>query len=79
MGSRCDQCEENYFYNRSWPGCQECPACYRLVKDKVRPQTPLLVPLEKGGDVPACAVAFVFVVGWYLLKAEGFKVLRSVL
>lgn len=35
MGSRCDQCEENYFYNRSWPGCQECPACYRLVKDKV--------------------------------------------
>lgn len=35
MGKRCDQCEENYFYNRSWPGCQECPACYRLVKDKV--------------------------------------------
>lgn len=35
MGNRCDQCEENYFYNRSWPGCQECPACYRLVKDKV--------------------------------------------
>lgn len=36
VGNRCDQCEENYFYNRSWPGCQECPACYRLVKDKVR-------------------------------------------
>lgn len=46
MGSRCDQCEENYFYNRSWPGCQECPACYRLVKDKVVEQRQRLWELE---------------------------------
>lgn len=29
-------CEENYFYNRSAPGCQQCPSCYSLVRDKVR-------------------------------------------
>ncbi|KFP62450.1 Laminin subunit gamma-1, partial [Cariama cristata] len=46
VGSRCDQCEENYFYNRSWPGCQECPACYRLVKDKVAEQRERLQELE---------------------------------
>ncbi|KFR14673.1 Laminin subunit gamma-1, partial [Opisthocomus hoazin] len=46
VGSRCDQCEENYFYNRSWPGCQECPACYRLVKDKVTEQRERLQELE---------------------------------
>ncbi|KFW86705.1 Laminin subunit gamma-1, partial [Manacus vitellinus] len=46
VGTRCDQCEENYFYNRSWPGCQECPACYRLVKDKVAEQRERLRELE---------------------------------
>ncbi|KAH0618288.1 hypothetical protein JD844_017344, partial [Phrynosoma platyrhinos] len=46
VGNRCDQCEENYFYNRSWPGCQECPACYRLVKDKVAEQRERLQELE---------------------------------
>uniref|UniRef100_A0A8C9VFY3 Laminin subunit gamma-1 n=1 Tax=Scleropages formosus TaxID=113540 RepID=A0A8C9VFY3_SCLFO len=35
VGSRCDLCEENYFYNRSRPGCQQCPSCYSLVRDKV--------------------------------------------
>uniref|UniRef100_A0A665V2H5 Laminin, gamma 1 n=1 Tax=Echeneis naucrates TaxID=173247 RepID=A0A665V2H5_ECHNA len=36
VGARCDMCEENYFYNRSVPGCQQCPSCYGLVRDKVR-------------------------------------------
>lgn len=36
VGARCDMCEENYFYNRSVPGCQQCPSCYSLVRDKVR-------------------------------------------
>lgn len=36
VGARCDMCEENYFYNRSAPGCQQCPSCYSLVRDKVR-------------------------------------------
>uniref|UniRef100_A0A669EPC2 Laminin, gamma 1 n=1 Tax=Oreochromis niloticus TaxID=8128 RepID=A0A669EPC2_ORENI len=35
VGARCDMCEENYFYNRSVPGCQQCPSCYSLVRDKV--------------------------------------------
>lgn len=37
VGARCDMCEENYFYNRSVPGCQQCPSCYSLVRDKVSP------------------------------------------
>lgn len=36
VGTRCDMCEENFFYNRSAPGCQQCPSCYSLVRDKVR-------------------------------------------
>uniref|UniRef100_A0A4W5LCX3 Laminin subunit gamma-1 n=1 Tax=Hucho hucho TaxID=62062 RepID=A0A4W5LCX3_9TELE len=36
VGARCDMCEENYFYNRSTPGCQQCPSCYSLVRDKVK-------------------------------------------
>lgn len=36
VGTRCDMCEENYFYNRTTPGCQQCPNCYNLVRDKVR-------------------------------------------
>uniref|UniRef100_A0A7N9AL39 Laminin subunit gamma-1 n=1 Tax=Mastacembelus armatus TaxID=205130 RepID=A0A7N9AL39_9TELE len=36
VGARCDMCEENYFYNRSVPGCQQCPSCYSLVRNKVR-------------------------------------------
>uniref|UniRef100_A0A8D3DYW8 Laminin, gamma 1 n=1 Tax=Scophthalmus maximus TaxID=52904 RepID=A0A8D3DYW8_SCOMX len=38
VGARCDMCEENYFYNRTVPGCQQCPSCYSLVRDKVRPR-----------------------------------------
>ncbi|XP_057713602.1 laminin subunit gamma-1 [Corythoichthys intestinalis] len=38
VGARCDMCEENYFYNRSAPGCQQCPSCYSLVRDKVNQQ-----------------------------------------
>lgn len=50
VGSRCDMCEENFFYNRSAPGCQQCPSCYSLVRDKVRTRTlslELLVPLTR--------------------------------
>ncbi|XP_066548014.1 laminin subunit gamma-1 [Amia ocellicauda] len=46
VGIRCDMCEENYFYNRSRPGCQECPSCYSLVKDKVNEQRRKLQELE---------------------------------
>ncbi|XP_033885276.3 laminin subunit gamma-1-like [Acipenser ruthenus] len=46
VGNRCDMCEENYFYNRSRPGCQECPACYSLVKEKVNQQRQKLRELE---------------------------------
>ncbi|MBN3289544.1 LAMC1 protein, partial [Polypterus senegalus] len=46
IGNRCDMCEENYFYNRTRPGCQECPACYSLVKEKVNQQRQKLHELE---------------------------------
>uniref|UniRef100_A0A8C9VN56 Laminin, gamma 1 n=1 Tax=Scleropages formosus TaxID=113540 RepID=A0A8C9VN56_SCLFO len=46
VGSRCDLCEENYFYNRSRPGCQQCPSCYSLVRDKVHQQRQKLQELQ---------------------------------
>uniref|UniRef100_A0A8C4GIU1 Laminin subunit gamma-1 n=1 Tax=Dicentrarchus labrax TaxID=13489 RepID=A0A8C4GIU1_DICLA len=46
VGARCDMCEENYFYNRSAPGCQQCPSCYSLVRDKVRTQRQKLHDLQ---------------------------------
>ncbi|XP_024124421.1 laminin subunit gamma-1 [Oryzias melastigma] len=46
VGARCDMCEENYFYNRSVPGCQQCPSCYGLVRDKVNQQRQKLHDLQ---------------------------------
>uniref|UniRef100_A0A3B5N0M9 Laminin subunit gamma-1 n=1 Tax=Xiphophorus couchianus TaxID=32473 RepID=A0A3B5N0M9_9TELE len=46
VGARCDMCEENYFYNRSVPGCQQCPSCYGLVRDKVNQQRQKLQELQ---------------------------------
>uniref|UniRef100_A0A3P8WAY1 Laminin, gamma 1 n=2 Tax=Cynoglossus semilaevis TaxID=244447 RepID=A0A3P8WAY1_CYNSE len=46
VGSRCDMCEENYFYNRTVPGCQQCPSCYSLVRDKVNQQRQKLHDLQ---------------------------------
>uniref|UniRef100_G3N7R0 Laminin EGF-like domain-containing protein n=1 Tax=Gasterosteus aculeatus TaxID=69293 RepID=G3N7R0_GASAC len=46
VGARCDMCEENYFYNRSAPGCQQCPSCYGLVRDKVNQQRQKLQDLQ---------------------------------
>lgn len=40
-------CEENYFYNRSAPGCQQCPSCYSLVRDKVRAADTLVTDRRK--------------------------------
>ncbi|XP_048845494.1 laminin subunit gamma-1 [Brienomyrus brachyistius] len=46
VGVRCDMCEENYFYNRSRPGCQQCPSCYTLVRDKVHQQRQKMQELQ---------------------------------
>uniref|UniRef100_A0A8D3CQ27 Laminin, gamma 1 n=1 Tax=Scophthalmus maximus TaxID=52904 RepID=A0A8D3CQ27_SCOMX len=46
VGARCDMCEENYFYNRTVPGCQQCPSCYSLVRDKVNQQRQKLHDLQ---------------------------------
>ncbi|XP_066536763.1 laminin subunit gamma-1 [Hoplias malabaricus] len=46
VGNRCNMCEENYFYNRSTPGCQQCPNCYSLVRDKVNQQRQKLHELQ---------------------------------
>uniref|UniRef100_A0A6Q2Z0Q9 Laminin subunit gamma-1 n=1 Tax=Esox lucius TaxID=8010 RepID=A0A6Q2Z0Q9_ESOLU len=46
VGARCDMCEENYFYNRSTPGCQQCPSCYSLIRDKVNQQRQKLHDLQ---------------------------------
>lgn len=38
VGSKCDKCELNYFHNRATHQCDECPACYGLVKKQVSSQ-----------------------------------------
>ena len=35
MGQRCDQCQENYFYDQNIYQCQRCHKCYDLVQYSV--------------------------------------------
>uniref|UniRef100_A0A672HJQ3 Laminin, gamma 3 n=1 Tax=Salarias fasciatus TaxID=181472 RepID=A0A672HJQ3_SALFA len=37
VGYKCDKCELNYFHDRETHQCEECPACYGLVKKQVSP------------------------------------------
>uniref|UniRef100_A0A8C3UM43 Laminin subunit gamma 3 n=1 Tax=Catharus ustulatus TaxID=91951 RepID=A0A8C3UM43_CATUS len=37
VGYKCDQCQANFFLDPLSSRCQQCPACYGLVKDKVQP------------------------------------------
>ncbi|NXE09516.1 LAMC3 protein, partial [Lophotis ruficrista] len=36
VGYKCDQCQANFFLHPPSSRCQQCPACYGLVKDEVR-------------------------------------------
>ncbi|NXN15355.1 LAMC3 protein, partial [Indicator maculatus] len=37
VGYKCDQCQANFFLDPRSSRCQQCPACYGLVKDEVQP------------------------------------------
>ncbi|NXX38600.1 LAMC3 protein, partial [Tricholaema leucomelas] len=37
VGYKCDQCQANFFLDPLSSRCQQCPACYGLVKDEVHP------------------------------------------
>ncbi|XP_078721548.1 laminin subunit gamma-1 isoform X1 [Lampetra fluviatilis] len=47
VGVRCDQCGENFYRNRTNPGCQQCPPCYSLVESKVNSHREKLRELER--------------------------------
>nr|XP_006640850.2 PREDICTED: laminin subunit gamma-3 [Lepisosteus oculatus] len=46
VGYKCDQCELNYFHNRGSHQCEECPACYSLVRDEAAKLKETLQALE---------------------------------
>uniref|UniRef100_A0A8C3KAX5 Laminin subunit gamma 3 n=1 Tax=Calidris pygmaea TaxID=425635 RepID=A0A8C3KAX5_9CHAR len=37
VGYKCDRCQANFFLDPPSSRCQQCPACYGLVKDEVQP------------------------------------------
>uniref|UniRef100_A0A8D2NB71 LAMC3 protein n=1 Tax=Zonotrichia albicollis TaxID=44394 RepID=A0A8D2NB71_ZONAL len=37
VGYKCDRCQANFFLEPLSSRCQQCPACYGLVKDEVQP------------------------------------------
>uniref|UniRef100_A0A8B9MI39 Laminin subunit gamma 3 n=1 Tax=Accipiter nisus TaxID=211598 RepID=A0A8B9MI39_9AVES len=51
VGYKCDQCQTNFFLDPPSSRCQQCPACYGLVKDEVQP-----VPCQGGRSIPAPAL-----------------------
>lgn len=48
MGYKCDRCQANFFPDPLSSRCQQCPACYGLVKDEVQP-----MPCQGGCSAPA--------------------------
>uniref|UniRef100_A0A672HK63 Laminin, gamma 3 n=1 Tax=Salarias fasciatus TaxID=181472 RepID=A0A672HK63_SALFA len=47
VGYKCDKCELNYFHDRETHQCEECPACYGLVKKQAEKLRTRLQDLEK--------------------------------
>uniref|UniRef100_A0A8U8C915 Uncharacterized protein n=1 Tax=Geospiza parvula TaxID=87175 RepID=A0A8U8C915_GEOPR len=48
VGYKCDRCQANFFLEPLGSRCQQCPACYGLVKDEVQPCT------AETGTAPLC-------------------------
>uniref|UniRef100_A0A8C4UH76 Laminin subunit gamma 3 n=1 Tax=Falco tinnunculus TaxID=100819 RepID=A0A8C4UH76_FALTI len=51
VGYKCDRCQANFFPDPPSSRCQQCPACYGLVKDEV-----LLMPCQGRCSTPAPAL-----------------------
>ncbi|NXN29360.1 LAMC3 protein, partial [Nycticryphes semicollaris] len=54
VGYKCDRCQANFFLDLPSSSCQQCPACYGLVKDEVQPLKARLQEMEEWLQKPGC-------------------------
>ncbi|NXT81584.1 LAMC3 protein, partial [Zapornia atra] len=54
VGYKCDRCEANFFLDPQSSGCQQCPACYGLVKDEADRLKARLQEMEEWLQEPGC-------------------------
>ncbi|NXJ78013.1 LAMC3 protein, partial [Trogon melanurus] len=54
VGYKCDQCQANFFLDPSTSHCQQCPACYGLVKDEADRLKARLLEMEEWLQKPGC-------------------------
>ncbi|KAM6297000.1 laminin subunit gamma-3 [Aegotheles albertisi] len=54
VGYKCDQCQANFFLDPRSSRCQQCPACYGLVKDEADRLKARLQEVEEWLQKPGC-------------------------
>ncbi|XP_075375805.1 laminin subunit gamma-3 [Mycteria americana] len=54
VGYKCDRCQANFFPDPSSSRCQQCPACYGLVKDEADRLKARLQEMEERLQNPGC-------------------------
>ncbi|XP_061867634.1 laminin subunit gamma-3 [Colius striatus] len=54
VGYKCDQCQANFFLDPLSSRCQQCPACYGLVKDETDRLKIRLQEMEEWLQKPGC-------------------------
>ncbi|NXE29510.1 LAMC3 protein, partial [Ardeotis kori] len=54
VGYKCDQCQANFFLDPPSSRCQQCPACYGLVKDEAERLKARLQEVEEWLQTPGC-------------------------
>ncbi|KAM9217864.1 laminin subunit gamma-3 [Leptosomus discolor] len=54
VGYKCDQCQANFFLDPPSSRCQQCPACYGLVKDEAEQLKARLQEMEERLQKPGC-------------------------
>ncbi|KAL7980882.1 hypothetical protein Chor_002036 [Crotalus horridus] len=54
VGSKCDHCDVNYFFDLESKQCQECPLCYSLVKEETDRLKDKLTEIEAWFQKPSC-------------------------
>ncbi|KFQ92965.1 Laminin subunit gamma-3, partial [Nipponia nippon] len=54
VGYKCDRCQANFFPDPPSSRCQQCPACYGLVKDKADRLKARLQEMEEWLQKPGC-------------------------
>nr|XP_021399181.2 LOW QUALITY PROTEIN: laminin subunit gamma-3 [Lonchura striata domestica] len=54
VGYKCDRCQANFFLDPLSSRCQQCPACYGLVKDEAERLKARLQEMEEWLQKPGC-------------------------